>query len=142
MHWGHPQRSHFADGELYVDLQGFGQGIPLSADGVLGEFLRALNVPESRISHGLDARVGLYRSITAGKLILVILDNAANSGQVRPLLPASPSSFVVVTSRRQLSGLVARDGAIGLISSRSRKLLRLYFCSEYLNRLRYQMNRN
>jgi tetratricopeptide (TPR) repeat protein len=114
VHWAHRERSRFVDGELYVDLQGFGQSVPLSADEVLGDFLRALNIPQSRIPLSLDARAALYRSVMASKRILVVLDNAADSAQVRPLLPASQSSVVVVTSRRQLSGLVARDGAYRL----------------------------
>jgi hypothetical protein len=79
VHWAHRERSHFADGELFVDLQGFGQSVPLSADEILGDFLRALNIPQSRIPLGLDARAALYRSVMAGKRVLVVLDNAANS---------------------------------------------------------------
>ena len=73
--------------------------------------LDALAVPAARIPAGLDAQAGLYRSLLAGKRMLVLLDNARDVDQVRPLLPASPGCLVIVTSRSQLTSLVATEGA-------------------------------
>ncbi len=111
VHWAHRAAGRFPDGQLYVDLRGFGpDGTPMpSADG-LGGFLEALQ-PATAIPAGLDARAGLYRSLTAGKRLLVILDNARGADQVRPLLPGSPGSMVLITSRDRLAGLAASQGA-------------------------------
>jgi tetratricopeptide (TPR) repeat protein len=111
VHWAHRVRERFPDGELYVNLRGYDPGPPVTPDQALDGFLRALDVPAEKIPHDVDVQAGLYRSLLAGRQMVVVLDNAATSDQVRPLLPGSPTCVVVVTSRSGLSGLVARDGA-------------------------------
>jgi transcriptional regulator with XRE-family HTH domain len=112
VHWSHQVADRFADGQLYVNLRGFEPaGQVASPAGVVRGFLNALGVPAARLPIDLDAQVGLYRTMLAGKRILVVLDNARDAEQVRPLLPASPSSVAIVTSRNRLTGLVATSGA-------------------------------
>ncbi|MEO7196369.1 MAG: tetratricopeptide repeat protein [Pseudonocardiaceae bacterium] len=111
VHWAHRVRERVPDGELYVNLRGYDPGPPVTPEQALDGFLRALDVPAEKIPHDLDAQAGLYRSLLAGRRMVVVLDNAATPEQVRPLLPGSPTCAVVVTSRSRLSGLVARDGA-------------------------------
>ena len=103
----------YPDGQLYVNLRGFDPSGPaMSPDEALRYFLDAFAVPPQRIPAGLEARAALYRSMLDGKRPLIVLDNARDAGQVRPLLPGSPGSLVVVTSRSQLTGLVAAQGAV------------------------------
>ena len=105
----------FPDGQLYVNLRGFDpSGSATSPDDALRYFLDALAVPPQRMPADLEARAGLFRSMVDGKRVLIVLDNARDSDQVRPLLPGSPGSLVVVTSRSQLTGLVAAEGATPL----------------------------
>ena len=109
--WAHQVAHLFPDGQLYVDLRGFGSEPPLRAEDALDGFLRALGMPGPEIPAGADERAAAYRSLIAGRRVLVVLDNAASAEQVRPLLPGSGSCAVVVTSRVSLGGLVALDGA-------------------------------
>jgi DNA-binding SARP family transcriptional activator/tetratricopeptide (TPR) repeat protein len=112
VHWAHQVAGQFPDGQLYVNLRGFApSGVPATPAEAVRGFLDALRVPPKRIPSGADAQAGLYRSLLAGKRMLVVLDNARDEHQVRPLLPASPGSLVIVTSRNQLAGLAAADGA-------------------------------
>ncbi|MEU8260382.1 BTAD domain-containing putative transcriptional regulator [Micromonospora sp. NPDC048999] len=110
-HWAHRVRDRFPDGQLFVDLQGFGPGRdPLLPTEVLRQFLEALDVPGRRMPTSANGKIGLYRSLLADRRMLIVLDNARDADQVRPLLPGGPGNAVVVTSRSQLPGLVA-DGA-------------------------------
>ena len=114
--WAHLARSRLPDGDLYIDLQGYHPtSRPLPPGEVLGRFLRALGVAGEGVPADLGERVALYRTMMFGRRMLVVLDNAANAAQIRPLLPASPGCVVLVTSRDRLSGLVVRDGARSLV---------------------------
>ena len=115
VHWAHLARGRFPDGQLHVSLHGYDPVYPpVPPEEALRQILLSLNVSAEHIPVDLDARTGLYRSLVAGKRILVLLDDAKSSDQVRPLLPGSPSCTVVVTSRSRLSGLLVRDGAHSL----------------------------
>jgi tetratricopeptide (TPR) repeat protein len=105
LHWAHRMRDRFPDGQLYVDLAGFGGGPPLAPAAALGGFLRALGVPPARVPVDPDEQAALFRTLVADRSLLVLLDNADSAGQARELLPASPTSAVVVTSQHQLAGL-------------------------------------
>jgi DNA-binding SARP family transcriptional activator/tetratricopeptide (TPR) repeat protein len=110
--WAHQVRDRFPDGQLYVNLRGFDpSGSVMSAAEAVRRFLDAFAVPPHRIPESLDAQVDLYRSLLADRRILVLLDNARDAGHVRPLLPGSSTALVVVTSRDQLTSLVAAEGA-------------------------------
>jgi tetratricopeptide (TPR) repeat protein/transcriptional regulator with XRE-family HTH domain len=132
LRWAHEHGDQFPGGQLWVDLQGFDpSGDPMPADVALRGFLGALGVAPSAIPADPQARSGLYRSLVAGRRMLVILDNARDASQVIPLLPGSPECAVLVTSRRQLAGLVTRYGAQSLdlgalAEAEARDLLRCY----------------
>jgi len=112
IHWAHQVADRFPGGQLYVDLRGFGpSGPPVSPAEAARGFLDALGVAPERIPAAPDARAGLLRSLLADRRVLIVLDNARDDEQVRPLLPASPGSLVLVTSRSELAGLAAADGA-------------------------------
>jgi DNA-binding SARP family transcriptional activator/Tfp pilus assembly protein PilF len=112
VHWAHRVSERFPDGQLYVNLRGFDPvGPVMEPSDVIRGFLEAFAVPADRVPASLDGQAALYRSALAGRRVLVVLDNARDADQVRPLLPGSPGCLVVVTSRNQLGGLVAADGA-------------------------------
>ncbi len=111
VHWARRIRAAFPGGQLYVNLRGYDPGRPVPAGDALAGFLRALGVPGQDIPRDVDERAAAYRTLLDGRRILVVLDNASTVEQVRPLLPGSPSSLVLVTSRDSLAGLVARHGA-------------------------------
>jgi DNA-binding SARP family transcriptional activator len=127
--FAHQVAERFPDGQLYVNLRGFDPSYPpvSSAEAVRG-FLDALGVPPPSTPVGLDAQAELYRSLVAGKRMLVVLDNAREAQQVRPLLPGTPACLVLVTSRNQLTSLIVHEDAQPLTldllpSSESHQLL-------------------
>jgi hypothetical protein len=110
--WARRVAGRFPDGQLYVDLQGFQPvGDPVRPDDVLRGFLEALDVPTAKMPAELAARSALYRSLMDGRRILVLLDNAYDLAQVKPLLPGSPGCLALVASRRHFADLVALLGA-------------------------------
>ncbi|MCP2322853.1 DNA-binding SARP family transcriptional activator/Tfp pilus assembly protein PilF [Hamadaea flava] len=111
VHWAHQHAADYPDGQLHVDLHGFGQGPPTTPVAALSALLQALGVPPEKISADLDTTAALYRATTADRRLLVILDNARSADQVRPLLPTGRGSLAVITSRDSLAGLVVSDGA-------------------------------
>jgi tetratricopeptide (TPR) repeat protein len=111
MHFAHQVADRFPDGHLYVNLRGFDPSrLPVTPAEAIRGFLDALQVPPTSVPAGPPAQAALYRSLTAGRRMLVLLDNARDCEQVRPLLPGSPGGLVLVTSRSELPGLVA-EGA-------------------------------
>ncbi|MGW0570459.1 BTAD domain-containing putative transcriptional regulator [Streptomyces tauricus] len=104
VHAAHRARPHFSDGQLYVDLRGAGPEAALP-EAVLAAFLRGLGTPESGIPDALDDRAALYRSLLDGRRVLVVLDNARDAEQVRPLLPGAPGCATLVTSRVRMVDL-------------------------------------
>ena len=112
VHWAHRAAGHFPDGRLYVDLRGFGPaGTAMDQGEAVRRFLVALGVEAPRIPAALDEQAALLRSRLAGRRLVLVLDNALNTDQVRPLLPGAGGCVVLVTSRNQLTGLVATGGA-------------------------------
>jgi DNA-binding SARP family transcriptional activator len=111
--WAHRARHHFGDGQLYADLRGYTDDTaPMPALAVLGQFLRAFGHPPEQVPSCPDEASALYRSLVADKRMLIVLDNARDAYQVRPLLPASPSCLTIITSRNRLDELVALDAAL------------------------------
>ena len=111
VHWARKVAGRFPDGQLYVNLRGYdAEGATVTAEEVTGWFLIALGVPAGQIPADAQARSGLYRSVLAGRRVLIVLDNARDAAQVRPLLPGSAGCLVVVTSRSALAGLAAAEG--------------------------------
>ena len=110
--WAHQVADRFPDGQLYVNLRGFDPaGSPVTPAEAIRGFLDAFEVPPGRIPVSVAAQAALYRSLLAGRRVLVVADNARDAGQVRPLLPGSPGCVVIVTSRNTLTSLVAVEGA-------------------------------
>jgi tetratricopeptide (TPR) repeat protein/transcriptional regulator with XRE-family HTH domain len=113
--WAHRVASRFPDGTLYVDLRGCSAAVALRPIDALARFLRALGVAAERVPVDPDEAAALYRSVLASRRVLVLLDNAGDAAQLRPLLPGGGGSFVLLTSRARLTGLVAREGARELV---------------------------
>ncbi|MEC3974868.1 tetratricopeptide repeat protein [Amycolatopsis sp. H20-H5] len=114
LRWAHQVYQAFPSGQLYMNLRGYDPGAPVTPEQTLESFLRALGVQGAAIPMDLDSRAALYRSLLAERRMLIILDNAATTGQVRPLLPGTAGCLTLVTSRSSLSSLVAHDGAYRL----------------------------
>lgn len=112
VHHAHRIARHFPDGQLFVNLCGFHPRTPaLDPASVLHGFLAALGVPDRLVPEDTAARTALFRSTLAERRVLVVLDNARDEEQVRPLLPNGPGCLTLVTSRNRLTGLAAGDGA-------------------------------
>jgi DNA-binding SARP family transcriptional activator len=112
VHFAHQVAARFPDGQFYVNLRGFDpSGQPVSPQAAIRGFLDALAVPAEQIPADLDAQAGLYRSLLAGRRVLIVADNARDAAQVRPLLPGTPGSVVLITSRNRLPSLAAAEGA-------------------------------
>ncbi|WP_152521574.1 AfsR/SARP family transcriptional regulator [Amycolatopsis decaplanina] len=112
LRWAYDRLDRFPDGQLYLNLRGFDPtAAPLEPVVALRGFLDALQVPPERIPDDVDARSTLFRGLVARRRLLVVLDNARDEGQVRPLLPGGSECLVVVTSRSRLTGLVAAEQA-------------------------------
>jgi DNA-binding SARP family transcriptional activator/tetratricopeptide (TPR) repeat protein len=111
VHFAHRVADRFPDGQLYIDLRGYAATAPATAAEALGWMLRSLGVPPERIPAEQQEQAALYRSVLAGKRVLVMLDNARSATQVTPLLPASQHCLVVITSRTTLATL---DGSTHL----------------------------
>ncbi|MFJ8107318.1 AfsR/SARP family transcriptional regulator [Streptomyces sp. NPDC096132] len=104
VHVAHRARAAFPDGQLYVDLQGTAARAA-EPETVLGSFLRALGTADSAIPDSLEDRAALYRSVLDGRRVLVLLDNAKDAAQVRPLLPGTEGCAALVTSRMRMVDL-------------------------------------
>ncbi|MFC8847617.1 MULTISPECIES: tetratricopeptide repeat protein [unclassified Micromonospora] len=115
LHWGHLRREAFADGQLYLDLRGFSPSdTPMTPAEALPRLLLSLGVPPAAVPPSADSQAARLRSLTDGRRMLIVLDNAYDAAQVRPLLPGNAAGLVVVTSRRRLLGLVVREQAVPL----------------------------
>ena len=112
VHWAHQAAREFPDGQLFLDLRGFGpSGAPVRPVDAVRVLLDALEVRGDLLPQSEEAQLGLYRSLLAGKRMLVVLDNARDVTQVRPLLPGAATCRVIVTSRNKLTGLTAIEAA-------------------------------
>ncbi|MGW0394243.1 AfsR/SARP family transcriptional regulator [Streptomyces sp. NPDC003042] len=128
VHWAHRHRVDFPDGRLFVDLRGYSPTPARDTSAVLREFLLALGVPTERMPRSPEALGARYRELTAGRRMLIVLDNARDSEQIRPLLPGGERCVTLVTSRNRLGELVASDAAVpvpiaGLPAAQSTALL-------------------
>lgn len=112
VYWAHRVAASFPDGQLYLNLNGFGPaGLPLTQEDAVSRVLEALQVPSATIPSSLEGRIGLYRTLLSERRMLIVLDNAKNAEQVRPLLPGGAGNLVLVTSRSALASLAALEGA-------------------------------
>jgi tetratricopeptide (TPR) repeat protein/transcriptional regulator with XRE-family HTH domain len=112
VHWAAAAAANFPDGQLYVNLRGFDPSrAPVDPTDVLHGFLTALGIAGPQVPAGRDGRAALFRSLLDRRRMLVVLDNAADSDQVRPLLPGNAGCRVLVSSRDSLTGLVVSDAA-------------------------------
>ncbi|MFI0538631.1 AfsR/SARP family transcriptional regulator [Streptomyces sp. WSLK1-3] len=112
VHWARRIAARFPDGQLYLNLRGFDPvGVPVPPAQALRTLLEALGVAPRELPEDQDVLAARLRTVLAGRRVLVLLDNARDAGQIRPLLPGAPGCLVIVTSRNRLGGLVAVDGA-------------------------------
>ncbi|MFG2568399.1 BTAD domain-containing putative transcriptional regulator [Streptomyces sp. NPDC048567] len=112
LHWARRTPAAFPDGRLFADLRGFGDTAEPTTLEVLREFLLALGVAPRRVPESMAGAAALFRSLTDRLSLLVVLDNARDSAQVRPLLPGGADCVTLVTSRHRLDGLIASDAAV------------------------------
>ncbi|GIH02160.1 SARP family transcriptional regulator [Rhizocola hellebori] len=112
--WAHGMSSGFPDGQLFIDMRGYDRARPVRPIEALTYLVRSLGVAPDAVPVEVDEAAALYRSVVAGRRMLVVLDNVSSVDQVRPLLPGTPECMVIVTSRDALTGLVVRQGARSL----------------------------
>jgi hypothetical protein len=108
--WSDRNQDRFPDGQLYLNLHGYDAGPPVGVLRALHGFLVALGVPRGELAIDVDEAAAQYRSALAGRHVLIVLDNASEASKIRPLLPGGDGCAVIVTSRRHMAGLVAREG--------------------------------
>ncbi|WP_432944126.1 BTAD domain-containing putative transcriptional regulator [Kribbella sp. CA-253562] len=137
LQWAHKQRGQFPDGQLFIDLQGYGPGDLITTSAALRSLLLSLGLPEAQIPDDIEARSSMLRTMLANRRCLVVLDNALDADHIRPLIPGT-GSLAVVTSRSELRGLAVREGArriaIGqLTAEESAELLRARLPGEQAN---------
>ena len=111
IHWAHQIADKFPDGQLFMNLRGFSPSAPVTPTEAVCGFLTALGASPEGIPADTDGQAALYRTLLVGRRMLIVLDNAQDAEQVRPLLPGSPGCLVLVTSRNLLTGLAAAEGA-------------------------------
>jgi tetratricopeptide (TPR) repeat protein len=111
VHWAYRIAGRYPDGQLYLDLRGHAGDPAITPPEALSLLLQSLDVPGERIPVDLHLQMGLYRSVLAGRRVLVVLDNVVDAAHVRPMLPSGPDSHALITSRDALTGLVVREGA-------------------------------
>jgi DNA-binding SARP family transcriptional activator len=111
VYWAHRVAAEFPDGQLYVDLRGYAPAGPMDPAEALARFLRALGVAGNQVPGDAAESAAMFRSLLAARRMLLVLDNALDADQVRPLLPGSPGCLAVVTSRDRLAGLSVTHGA-------------------------------
>jgi tetratricopeptide (TPR) repeat protein len=114
VHWAHQIADQYPDGQLYLDLRGHAGDPAITPTEALSLLLQSLGVPAEQIPVDLHLQMGLYRSVLAGRRVLVVLDNIVDAAHVRPLLPSGPHCHALITSRDALTGLVVREGAARL----------------------------
>ncbi|QFZ21040.1 ATP-binding protein [Saccharothrix syringae] len=114
VHWAHRVAAHFPDGQLHLDLRGYDPQRPVGVDEALETLLRSLLPDGAAVPHDRAERAARWRTLLADRRVLILLDNAHSTVQVRDLLPGAGRSLVLITSRDSLAGLVARNGAVRL----------------------------
>ncbi len=115
VHWAHQLAEYFPDGQLFLNLDGYGPaGTQVTAADAASRLLEAMAVSLARMPSSLDGRIGLYRTLVSERRILIVLDNAKDADQVRPLLPSGAGCLVLATSRSPMTGLIALDGATAI----------------------------
>ncbi|MCY1137035.1 BTAD domain-containing putative transcriptional regulator [Actinoplanes sp. Pm04-4] len=113
--WAHRVAGRFPDGQLFLNLRGFDPAQrPVASGQALTQLLAGLGVPAAQMPEDVGELTALFRTMTADRRLLIVLDNASDEDQVRPLLPASPGALVLITSRNRLTGLVVGEGAVPL----------------------------
>ncbi|MEQ4719630.1 tetratricopeptide repeat protein [Nonomuraea sp. B19D2] len=143
LRWAHGVTDRFPHGHLYVNLRGFdSSGVPVTPGQALKGFIAALGIRPDSIPFELDDQISLYRSLLDGRQVLVILDNALSTDQVRPLLPGSPTCMAIVTSRNKLGALVAEHGAIPLAMKLMGRREGINLLVRYLNSERVKNERS